>query len=193
MCFFKLIKFIAPAVLSIVLFGGVRAEPVPPSLAADIIFRCLWWSETQMEQFDPNAPPPKTTEVTIQKWEYTDPVGVPHPDVVDVVIELKNEGTSAASGIVTEIAGQWRIGPLKSEKNAIWSSFKSLKTWQAANIAPGNSATFRIPIDIATSISELEKKGSWPWMFRVLLTVRAFGFDKPLLIRKANLPIRPGD
>src|SRR5262245_8658291 len=69
----------------------------PPALRADVAFACLWWSEAQMEGLNPNAPPPKRTEVRITKWEYSDPVGVPHPDVVDVVVILANGGNQGVS------------------------------------------------------------------------------------------------
>jgi hypothetical protein len=146
-----------------------------------------------MERVDPNSPPPKTTEVTIHKWEYTDPVGVPHPDSVDVVVELKNAGAASVTGVVAEIAGQWRIGPMKSRAKAVWSGLKPLQTWQSLTLTPGKPTVLRVPVDLATHISELEKKGSWPWVFRALLTIRAVGVDKPLLTREVDLPIRPGD
>src|SRR5215472_4906630 len=64
-------------------------EPAAASLQADVSFTCLWWSEAQMEGLNPNSPPPKNTEVKLAKWEYSDPVGVPHPDTIDVVVTLR--------------------------------------------------------------------------------------------------------
>lgn len=180
-------------ILTGLLFGYALAEQPRPQWAADITFRCLWWSEAQMEGFDPNSPPPKTTEVTIHKWEYTDPVGVPHPDSVDLVVALANNGITPATEVVAEIAGQWRVGPMNSEERAVWGKLKPLQTWQSLTVIPGKPTVLRVPIDIATHISELDKKGSWPWMFRALLTVRAVGVDKPLLNREVALPIHPGD
>lgn len=52
-------------------------------------FECLWWSEREMSGIDPNRPPPKTTRVRIAKWEYSDPIGVPHPDEVILVLRLR--------------------------------------------------------------------------------------------------------
>ncbi|HRD48051.1 MAG TPA: hypothetical protein PLD30_17015 [Candidatus Competibacteraceae bacterium] len=184
--------------ISVIILGGLLlacayAEQLPPPLAANITFRCLWWSEAQMEAFNPNSPPPKTTEVTIHKWEYTDPVGVPHPDSVDVVVVLTNEGTAPLTGVVAVIAGQWHISPMKSRAKAVWSRLKPLQTWQSLTVTPGKPTVLRIPVDITTRISELEKRGSWPRMFRASLTVRVEGTDKPLLNREVNLTIRPGD
>ncbi len=56
-----------------------------------IHFECLWWSLAQQEHFNPNAPPTKSTLVRLTKWEYSDPVGVPHPDTVDGVIQYKTQ------------------------------------------------------------------------------------------------------
>lgn len=186
------------SIVSVIFISGLllacaHTKQLPPRLSADVTFRCLWWSEAQMEGFDPNSPPPKTTEIMIHKWEYTDPVGVPHPDSVDVVFTLTNEGTASVTGVVAAIAGQWSIGPIKSGTTAVWNELKPLQTWQSLTVTPGTPTEFRVPIDIAARISELEKKGSWPWMFRALLTVRIVGIDKPLLSREIDLPIRPGD
>jgi hypothetical protein len=146
-----------------------------------------------MEGLNPNSPPPKMTEVKLQKWEYTDPVGVPHPDKVDVVVVLTNEGATAAKDVTASIDGQWHIGPIKSESAAGWTSETRLQTWQALTVAPGNPSELRVAVDLAALMSELEKEGQWPWTFRALLTVGTAGGEKPLLTREVDLPIRPGD
>src|SRR6266568_1294352 len=46
-------------------------------------FEAIWWSPQQMENLDPSNPPPKNTRVTLSNWEYSGPVGGPHPDTVD--------------------------------------------------------------------------------------------------------------
>ena len=45
-------------------------------------YECLWWSESQMEGLDPNRPPNKETVTVIDRWEYSDPIAVPHPDII---------------------------------------------------------------------------------------------------------------
>jgi hypothetical protein len=146
-----------------------------------------------MERFDPNSPPPKTSDVVIRKWEYSDPVGVPHPDIVEVVVEIKNEGSAPASGMVAEVTGRWRVGPSKAEKRAVWGLRQVLKRWEVGTIPEGQSATFGIPVDVANQISAAEKKGLWPWTFHALLTVRMPGLQNPVLVQEATFPIRPGD
>ena len=189
-----LLRYVMVAtVLTGLLLDCAHAEQQFPRLSADVTFRCLWWSEAQMEGFDPNSPPPKTTEVTIHKWEYSDPVGVPHPDTMDLVIVLSIEGPAPISDVVAVIEGQWRIGPIKSGTRAVWKKLKPLQTWRALTISPGKPILLRVPIDVAARMSELEKLGSWPWMFRAFLTIRTVGIDKPILSREVHLPIHPAD
>ncbi|MGH9769804.1 MAG: alpha/beta hydrolase [Blastocatellia bacterium] len=75
-----------------------------PNVTATVSFRCLWWSEEQMKGLNPNSPPPKTTEVTIKRWEYLDPIGAPHPDVVDVVVDLRNQTDAPANNPVVYVS-----------------------------------------------------------------------------------------
>jgi hypothetical protein len=65
---------------------AASSAPKPPEPAAH--YECLWWSEAQMEGLNPNHPPPKETVVKIAKWEYSDPVAVPHPDSVTLVARI---------------------------------------------------------------------------------------------------------
>jgi hypothetical protein len=61
------------------------------SVVLDVHYECLWWSPAQMVGLDPNHPPAKTTATSIARWEYSDPVGVPHPDVVDLVARVRQQ------------------------------------------------------------------------------------------------------
>ena len=73
------------------------ATPVlAQELEAEAEFRTLWWSKEQMVNFNPNRPPPKATEVVIDRWEYSDPVGVPHPDEVAAQITVRNKGPKSS-------------------------------------------------------------------------------------------------
>jgi len=146
-----------------------------------------------MENLDPNSPPPKKTEVVIKKWEYSDPVGVPHPDVVDLVVEIKNSGQAPASQVVAEISGQWRVGSLASERKASWGSRTVLKTWKVDEIAAGQTVSARIPIDLASRMSDLRAKKAWPWAFRASVAVRYADSERPVVSHEFSLPIQPGD
>ena len=186
---------IAFAVATLLVFAlhWANAQSSSPTLMASGSFHCLWWSEAQMENLDPNSPPPKNTDVVIQKWEYSDPVGVPHPDVVDLVLEIRNMNEAPSPTLVAEISGQWRTGPISSEGKAAWGTRQPVKSLRLDAIPPGKAASVRIPIDIAGRVSELRAKKAWPWRFRALLTVRDAGSNKALLSREFSLPIHPGD
>jgi hypothetical protein len=57
-----------------------------------------------MLNFDPNHPPERLAKVRLARWEYSDPVGVPHPDAVTLVVEASPE-TAGDIGVRL----QWRI------------------------------------------------------------------------------------
>jgi hypothetical protein len=105
-------------VLALFLCGVSLAQA--PLVSTTITFRCLWWSDQQKNGLNPNHPPPKTTEVTIKRWEYSDPIEVPHPDVLDVVVEVKNISSESLKDVVVEVATNWRVGSMKAEQSAIW-------------------------------------------------------------------------
>jgi hypothetical protein len=76
------------------------AAAAAPSVAAS--YECLWWAPAQMVDLDPNKPPPKATPTPLSRWEYSDPVGVPHPDVVTLVVHI-----SAADAAGLTVRTQW--------------------------------------------------------------------------------------
>lgn len=168
-------------------------KAVDAKVSASIEFRCLWWSEAQMEGLNPNAPPPKTTDVQIKKWEYSDPVGVPHPDVVDIVVKLKNNTAQSLSNLEADVSGQWMTGQAEKRAGASWADPIPLKTVQDILIAPGATESLRIPIDVKTKMEALEKIHKWPYSLRAIVKVSAPGSSEPLAIVKVELPITPGD
>lgn len=181
------------AFASALLLGCGRAEPAPPTVSAAVTFRCLWWSQEQMESINPNAPPPKTTEVTLHAWEYTDPIGVPHPDTVDVVVELSADGGEPISGVVATVEAAWLIGAPSSAESARWGDASRVLTSTPTLLSPGTKTTIRVPVPIAARMAELDGTGEWPWALRVIVNVRAEGRAEPLVRAQAELPIRPGD
>jgi hypothetical protein len=164
-----------------------------PALSAALGFRCLWWSEAQMEGLDPNAPPAKATEVAIDHWEYTDPVGVPHPDTIDLVAELQNEGPGAASALTATLTLSWKVGPLDDPGAAAWGAPTTLESLTGIALAPGESRSLRVPITLAPEMEQLHAEGRWPHELRVSLVVRGPAGGEHLLQSERNFPIRPGD
>ncbi len=78
-------------VIAVALFLGAF-QPVGEAASPPILLRahyeCLWWSPDQFRGFDPNHPPDKATVTILTKWEYSDPVSVPHPDVITLVATI---------------------------------------------------------------------------------------------------------
>jgi hypothetical protein len=171
---------------------ATSAVPGKPNVSVEVSFRCLWWSPEQMNGLNPNAPPPKTTEVSIDKWEYSDPVGVPHPDKIDVVIQIKNESADAASALA-DVTGRWRVGPFTDEKRAEWGATSSLGREGPFRIEPSQAHTIRVPVDIATKMAELEKTEAWPYALRVDVSIADAGSQATLASAQAELPIFRGD
>jgi hypothetical protein len=169
------------------------AASAAPAVRADVAFTCLWWSEAQMEGLNPNAPPPKNTEVKLTKWEYSDPVGVPHPDTVDVVVTLANSGGQALSNLEVEVAVEWKDGPLRNAASAAWSKPAVLQNFQGVSVGPSGPQTLRVPVDLKAIMESLARQREWPYGLRATVTVRVPGSAQPLAQAAAELPIMPGD
>ncbi len=170
-----------------------RAMPTPPAIRADIDFTCLWWSEAQMEGMNPNAPPPKGTEVRLKKWEYSDPVGVPHPDTIDVLITLTTDKTEALLNAEVQVDGQWKQGPLRNAAGAKWAAPAVLKQSRIVAVPSSGSWTLRVPVDLKSVMETSRKQRQWPYGLRVTATVRVPGSAGPATKASAELPITPGD
>lgn len=165
---------------------------VKPEISTRVSFRCLWWSAEQMIGLNPNAPPPKTMDVPIQKWEYSDPIGVPHPDVVDLVIEVRNESAVAAD-LVAEAKARWRIGPFSDEGRAEWGEEAPLRREGPFDLGPHQSRTIRIPIDLAGKMTKLQSTAAWPYALRVDVAIAQVGSGGVVGSAGSELPILRGD
>ena len=172
-------------------------KPASPASAAsagklhtEISFLCLWWSESQMEGMNPNSPPPKNTEVKLSKWEYSDPIGVPHPDTVDVAVTVQNPGSEALSNLEVEIRVQWKTGPEGKQSAATWLEPTVLKK-QGISVDAGGQQTVRAPVDLKKQMDQLGKQKKWPFALRAIAEVRTAG--AVVSQGQADLPIKPGD
>lgn len=161
-------------------------------LHTEISFWCLWWSESQMEGLNPNSPPPKTTEVKLSKWEYSDPIGVPHPDTIDVAVTVENPSNETVSNLEVEIRLQWKTGPQRKESAATWLEPTVLKQ-QGISIEARGQQTVKAPVDLKKQMDQLDKQKKWPFTLRAIAEVRALGTSNVFSKAQADLPIKPGD
>lgn len=166
---------------------------VTAALQVDVAFACLWWSEAQMEGLNPNAPPPKQTEVRITKWEYSDPVGVPHPDVVDIVVTLVDTNTRALSNLEVEVATEWNEGSSRGAAGAVWSRSTVIQSFPSASIGSSGRQILRVPVNLKAKMDSLGKQKKWPYALRATVTVRERSSAQPIVQTRAELPIRRGD
>lgn len=93
------LRFTHAVLLCIVFLMGGTTAAAP---AVNAFYECVWWSADQMQDFDPNNPPLKSTRIQIKRWEYSDPVGVPHPDVVTLVVQV-----ATLDATKVEVRTQW--------------------------------------------------------------------------------------
>jgi hypothetical protein len=163
-----------------------------PKISSAISFRCLWWSDEQKNGLNPNSPPPKTTEIIIDKWEYSDPIEVPHPDVVDIVVDLRNDSDEPAQNLTVNFSVRWQVGPLKNKSRAVWGRAFRLKRLSIPQLDAQSGQTLRVPVNIEEKMKRLFAKGSWPWILRARVTIS--GASGRILHRvESDLPIIPGD
>jgi hypothetical protein len=160
-------------------------------VSARASFLCKWWSVDQMNGLDPNKPPPKNTEIAIEKWDYSDPVGTPHPDVVDFAVEIRNESDAPVTAVSIEIEGQWKVGPFSKETLAKWSTPVKLKSIEPSSVASHQAENVRVPINVAAKMAELKSSKGWPYAFRGKATVIKDG--STVATAESELAILKGD
>lgn len=173
--------------------SGREAPSVPEdaiALAAE--FQARWWSPAQMEGLDPDDPPPKETVVVLQRWEYSDPIGVPNPDTVDLVVTVANPGR-APLDLVLRATRRWREGSLEDEGDSAWSA-RELLGERAVRIGPRSKEAVRFEdVDLRAKQSELYARDRWPWELEVRVEALARAGGLPLATTVARLPMTPGD
>lgn len=178
--------------------------PSPPAQAVTpvssrIAFQCLWWSPEQMEGFDPNNPPPQLTPTPLSKWEYSDPVGVPHPDLVDALIEIESSGPAASIRASAVLSEQWLIGVRDAKEQAQWQPWQLVGDPQAITLSSEQAQTIKHSVNVAGKMSELVAQNQWPWAYRLQVQIldaqppSEAGPSSPIASAIAELPIEGGD
>lgn len=144
-----------------------------------------------MEGLNPDSPPPKNTTVEIKKWEYSDPIGVPHPDSVDLVGNFVVSGTPASPYFVT-VEKRWKVGPLKSANKARWEKWELSADFNLSDLKTGERKLSTI--DVKNPMDTLFTKSRWPWELEVRVTLWEDNTKrKQLRMVGATLPLQPGD
>lgn len=179
-----------------ILTGICHAESGNQSnkLSINTVFHASWWSPVQMENMDLDNPPTKNTDVIIDKWEYSDPVGVPHPDAVELAIELTT--TDAGIDKVYVVAIQrWKIGSITKQASAQWTKNINLNIANPVKLVPGRTTKTLIKnIDLKKIQEESFKKRQWPWLMEIQLMIFHDSKHTQLLGTKTvSLPMIPAD
>jgi hypothetical protein len=166
-----------------------------PPLTVTVEFRALWWSLDQMEGLDLDAPPPKETEVVLDTWEYTDPIGVPNPDRFDIVVRIENTGEQPVGAVELRTTTRWGIGPLYGDSAETWRDADAIPNLGPVSVAATESQLLRLgTIDLKSIQNDLYDRDLWPWVFEVTVSVFHPSMEGgPLLTRTVRLPIYPGD
>ena len=190
--------FLAVVAASVMLGAGRCASPATeapaaPTLAVHVQFTAMWWSEAQMEGLDPNDPPPKNTEVELTRWEYTDPVGVPHPDIVNILVTVENRGTKPVSDLTVTSEGEWKIGPLEDESHGRWGETVILGKADRLQVPAASTRTIRVPVNLKQMMDALRPQDQWPYVLRVDVSVEQPGVAESLAMAQIDFPIRPGN
>jgi hypothetical protein len=144
-----------------------------------------------MNGMEPNNPPPKQTRIVLKRWEYSDPIGVPHPDSVDVAIDVKNDAGAALDGAVVEVEAQWLEGPQRRKAASVWTTRSLVGKRLNVSLAPDRQESLTVPIDLAEKMKALEPSRRWPWALRTFITVKRGG--AVIGSTQLELPITPGD
>lgn len=144
-----------------------------------------------MEGLNPNNPPAKRTRIELKRWEYTDPVGTPHPDIVDVAVQIHNDSARGEISVIPELKIQWLEGAQSDRASAVWSQMTSMKD-SPVRLVADESKTVRLPVSIAAEITALSRSERWPWSLRARVRVLS-GTGKILGSTQLELPIVPAD
>lgn len=189
-----MLRILVACLLSAVAVVGQTQPAATPKLSAKIEFRCLWWSAEQKRNFNPNQPPPKATEVVIDHWEYTDPVGVPHPDTVTLHASVRNNANIATGPVRIKAEIRWKIGPQLKPAAAQWEPRPVfVASLDSAPITPGEQVAMQAPIAIQSKMNSLDKRDWWPHEMEVILTGTDLRTGRTLFREVRPFRIQPGD
>ena len=188
----KFIFFISMVIFTTLSFAGTVSNDSRITIGSE--FHTLWWSTEQMENIDLDKPPEKTTDVVIDKWEYSDPVGVPHPDSVDLLVNLTVNDAKVAQ-VYLAANQRWKIGSIASSKTAQWGKSSPINVTNPVKLETGKKTEVYIRgINLKTVQEQNFARNQWPWEMEIQIAI--YGDPKlTQLLGKttAKLPMTPGD
>jgi len=161
------LRFVIAAILLLAALHPAGATAAPPILL-QARYECLWWSPDQFRNFDPNNPPDKRTVTILTKWEYSDPVSVPHPDVVTLVATVAS-GVTAPSLRIRWLTRTGWVDPKPPAPNP-------------ARDGSGEPASYRFQIPVETAVARYHPR-----------RLRAILFAGRRRLGQADLPFQLGD
>ena len=191
--------FTTSAIVAIQLAAGcsspppVQGDASAANLVVNVSFTAKWWSNAQMEGLNPNNPPPKDTEVRLTRWEYTDPIGVPHPDTVDALVTINNRAEVGSNEVTATVEGEWNIGPLDDKSAATWDKRTVLAKTDRFQVPATSTHTIRVPVDLKAIMDDLERARRWPHALRITVTVDEVGGAPSIARAQVEFPILRGD
>lgn len=185
-------------VAAVLVIGCQRPESASSADAAPAIaisFRGVWYSESEMRrlgQGETDVSP--TAPIELKAWEYTDPIGSPHPDIVEVAIAVTPAADAAAREVRVGLREQWLIGGAEGPSTATWQDPlppRQLDT--AVRLSPGTTTDVRMPVAIGDMVRSLGAADRYPWRLRVLVSLDDASSQQALAMAEGELPIIPGD
>jgi len=110
----------------IILFSGCSQPLQTPTIAVEVEIKFIanWWTVEQMEDLDPDDPPIKKDRIDLQKWDPSDPVGTPHPDIIDVTVSIQNLVSEYSTKVHANY--RWLVGPISKKSDAQWTDVEPM-------------------------------------------------------------------
>jgi hypothetical protein len=173
--------------------GDERAPDGELALEVTAELRSLWWNDEELAQRNAEPPPPKTTEVVLDRWDAGDPT-VPSPQAVDLRVRVENRSTVPGADLLLMAATRWKGGPINDPSRAAWSAAESLPGGPIPLVVPASlHREHRFTgLELQAAIERLSDEGLWPWQMEVQLrVVRAQQPHRTLAETRVRLPMQP--
>jgi len=193
----KLVKIIQLALFVFLLSlvtGCIRSlPPVSDALAGELHFGANWWTTDQMEDLDPDNPPPKADNIKLEVWDPSDPVGTPHPDVIDVVINIQNY--TLESSIRLKAESRWLIGDFYGDQSSgEWTNFQPLSDPIVVEIDRKTTREVTVSqIPVRKKLDALAQNNQWAYLLEVSVVVESTSAPRQPIRLRRQLALKQAD